>query len=965
LDSKTPAKKYKPDTIRAAFSKFFETGEESAEGEIRMYCPIDENPLTSKTPSASINPEAGVWNCMKGNHGGSIYHLVQDLKKHQNFDIRSEALKGRNQDSAFQEAREAGIGSRSKGGTPLPSQAQIEDWSQRLLKSSSALSDLITTRGLNKTTIANHSIGWDGQRYTIPVFDADGELLNVRRYKLHAARSQDKMLNIAGHGSAQIYCIDLLLNSDTVVLTEGEMDCLLLNQFGIPAITHTAGAKTFRPQWGPLFAGKVVYICYDNDEAGHIGASKARDIISAFAEVVYLVKIPIEGADITNYLHDEGHTVEEFRELMEAAAEHSLVNNKIEPLAESGRTVSLTESMNETFQNEILETTVSVSGKQAEPYTAPRTIIASCDMSKGAACQACPVAFRNGTLEMEIRPDDEDLFRFVDVPETRRRTLLKEITGARCTDRVEFEVPEDYHVEELLVQPSVDARNEDETELPIRRTVYSVSSYRTAVNEKMRIVGRNVPDPKNGKLRFMSWVNERVDMDIDKFELTEEMVDRLRIFQPTRDQTPLDKCIEIAQDLAENVTHIYGRDALHVAYDLVWHSVQSFRIFDFTVDKGWLEMMVVGDTRTGKSEIATRLIRHYRSGDMISCEGMSFAGLVGGVQQIDNRWHLTWGIVPMNDRRLVVLDEVSGLAEKNVIEQMSSIRSSGIAQITKIQSEQTSARTRLIWIGNPANGGMLSSSSDTGMWALRSLVPASEDIARFDFVAAAAKDEVPAKMINAGFAERHEPIYRSNACEELVKWAWSLKRDDVVFSEQAVRKAVEAANDLGERYVSDPPLIQTENVRFKVLRVAAAIAARTFSINKKRQLYVKLEHVVSAVTFLDMVYGSEAMGYQRRSRRQIAAAKAADSRRAVTKVFLLDKGENLLFALRSLGTNVFRVRDLTELLDNDEKMAVAHIKRLTQWKMVHRKTRGEFVMDQTLISLLREIEDDEDMEELE
>ena len=31
---------------------------------------------------------------------------------------------------------------------------------------------------------------------------------------------------------------------------------------------------------------------------------------------------------------------------------------------------------------------------------------------------------------------------------------------------------------------------------------------------------------------------------------------------------------------------------------------------------------------------------------------------------------MTWGVVPMNDRRLVILDEVSGLAEKGVIEQM-------------------------------------------------------------------------------------------------------------------------------------------------------------------------------------------------------------------------------------------------------------------------------------------------------
>jgi hypothetical protein len=42
-----------------------------------------------------------------------------------------------------------------------------------------------------------------------------------------------------------------------------------------------------------------------------------------------------------------------------------------------------------------------------------------------------------------------------------------------------------------------------------------------------------------------------------------------------------------------------------------------------------------------------------------------------------------------------------------------------------------------------------------------------------------------------------------------------------------------AANDLGSRYVEDPPLIQAANVREKVARLAVALAARLFSTDER------------------------------------------------------------------------------------------------------------------------------------
>ena len=955
-------RKYKPETVRLAFARFA-VGEEH-EDEQRMFCPACEDPDTSKSPSASMNAEGGVWNCLKGDHGGSIFELVRDLKKERGFDIRSESMKARHSDPKYRaETASRLVSSRSganRSGPPLPDADKISGWTETLISNKPAIKALMEERGLDRRTIVEWELGYDGSRYMIPVRDKDGELLNVRRYKLNAGTS-DKMLNLPGHGTAALYRPDILAANQEIVVTEGEMDCIILNQFGVPAITHTAGAATFRPNWAGEFTGKTVWVAYDNDDAGRKGAKKVEQILAAFAENVYLIEIPIpaKGSDITDYLHKEGHSAKDFRLLMQAAQEAKAMGSReATPLSVAGERVSLNESMAQGNQSKTMELVVSIAGKQQEPYTAPKMITATCDQSKGVVCSMCPIAASNGQAEIEVREDDEQLFRFVDVSEQRRKQLLKEITGARCTDRVEYDIDENYHIEELLVQPSVDDRRDDETQQPIRRTAFSVSTHSSTVNRKVRLVGKNVPDPKTGKLRFMSWINQGVELDIDKFQLTPELRARLETFQPDVGQSPLDKSLEIASDMAANVTHIYGRDLLHVGYDLVWHSPLSFKIHDMTVAKGWLEMMVVGDTRTGKSEAATRLSKHYRSGVVQSCEGMSFPGIVGGVQQIDGRWHMTWGIVPMNDRRLVVLDETSGLKEKDVIEQMSSIRSSGIAQVTKIAAEETSARTRLVWITNPGDGSMVRDNPRAGMGALKTVVPNSEDIARFDFVMATAKGDVDTKIINSSFAEMHSPAYSSEDSEALVKWVWSLTRNDVVITDGAAKLAVKHAIDMGERYTSDPPLIQSENVRFKILRIACALAARTFSVTKRGKLQVGRDHVTDAVRFLDMVYDESAMGYAAASKRTREAEERGREKRDVCRAYLADHPDDVLLTLRMVGGNNFRTRDFVDFGGMDTDGAKQVVNQLLKWRLVYTKTRGDIGMSPILLGVIRELDDE-------
>lgn len=939
--------KLKPDTIRSGFKKWF-VGEENNEGEQRAYCPICEDPDVSSSPSAMLNPEEGIWNCLKGNHGGSIAELAKQLKSERGWDIRKESMAGN--------SRRSGTSSTKVKGPP-PSSADIQEWHADLLSSPVPLKAFKYRRGIDDDVIIEYEIGWDARvgRYTIPIYDESGKLVNVRKYKMGATDQEQKFLNHPGHGEARLYGLEDLEDTDYVILAEGEPDRLLLKKHGYPSVCGTGGANTFKPEWAPLFADITVYCAYDPDSAGDKGAIRASNVLQN--HVVAFYKITLPGGDVTDFFVEEKNTPDDFDKLMiKAQKAGNRIHSDVNDMPTAGQRAGLQESMSDKYGEDPIELVVSVTGKQTEPFTAPKRIIATCDMSKGVACETCPMLARNGQREVETQPHDPRIPEFIDVPSTTMYKMLRVLTGARCGDRVQYDVKEYWRIEELSVQNSIDERTDEEVETPIRRTVWSIGTYASQTNEKIRLVGQNTPDPKSGSLKFQSWINQKVELDIDQFKLTPDIRGRLSQFQPDQDESYLDKCLDIAYDMSANVTGIIGRPLLHVGMDLVWHSPIAFNVHDQAVDKGWLEMMVVGDTRTGKSEIASRLMNHYNSGRMVSCEGVTFAGLIGGVQQINGRWHMTWGVVPMNDRRLVILDETSGMADKNIIEQMSQVRSSGIAQITKIANESTSARTRLIWISNPVGGKFLGENRLGGVGALLTVVPNMEDVARFDFVMAAARGDVSSIDINSD-NRPGTPRYSSDDCELLVKWSWSLGRDNIRVGDRAITAASQHAVRMGERYTPSPPLVQAENVRFKILRIATAMAARTFSIGRTGHLLVNKVHVDDAVRFLDAIYAQDSLGYGRISGEEIERAANSEDHLENARLMMKEYPEVYRTLFMNSGGE-FRVRDFEEFQGMERGSASKVAAALHQWGLTKHLGRGIFTMTEQLIELLEKLKEE-------
>jgi hypothetical protein len=383
--------------------------------------------------------------------------------------------------------------------------------------------------------------------------------------------------------------------------------------------------------------------------------------------------------------------------------------------------------------------------------------------------------------------------------------------------------------------------------------------------------------------------------------------------------------------------------------DLIWHSVLQWKFGDQFIHRGWLEGLVVGDTRTGKSEVAERLVRHYGAGEIVGGEAATIAGLVGGLQQIGGKdWATTWGVIPLNDRRIVIIDELSGLSPED-ISKMSDVRASGMARLTKIQQEVTFARTRLIWLGNPRNGGL--DQYTYGVDAIKPLIGNPEDIARFDIAMAVARGDVAATEFNKRI-EAGNLRYSSEACHTMLMWCWTRQPDQILWAKGAEDHVYKLALKFGARYVEDPPIVQMANARIKIARVAVALAARTFSTDATHEkVIVTKQHVIDAVKFMDLLYNMPAFGYAERSKERLDDVKDAEDNREKIRTYLLEN-RGLAKFLRS--SSKFRRQDLEEILNRDREAANAIINKLWEARMI-RKDGADNRVEPTLHELLREV----------
>ena len=148
-----------------------------------------------------------------------------------------------------------------------------------------------------------------------------------------------------------------------------------------------------------------------------------------------------------------------------------------------------------------------------------------------------------------------------------------------------------------------------------------------------------------------------------------------------------------------------------------------------------------------------------------------------------------------------------------------------------------------------------------GVEAIRELIGALEDVRRFDACLIVEKSEVDARLINELQVRRteHSHVYTAELCRDLILWAWTL--DNVHFEPEAKQLILDQAVAFTDKFSEAIPIVDRGSMRYKLARLSAALAARTFSVHKDTELLVRECHVEYICRLLNETYTKSSFGY--------------------------------------------------------------------------------------------------------
>jgi hypothetical protein len=903
---------------------------------LTVLCPFHNDGEDIRKGHGGINKESGAYNCFSCGHPADIFKFISTK-----LSVPVSTVHAFN-DNIF--------GTRNTKGGVEP--ALIAMCHRNLVESPELLQTIFNKHGITIETIRKYELGLYPHtgRVTIPVKDENGRYADLRQYKYGVlGENEPKIISRAKAQTHLFIAGDT--NAETIYLTEGEFKALLLNQNGLTAVSSTHGATSWREEFNHQFRGKHVVIIYDIDKAGRLNAEKR--CISLFRHAASIKNVlltevdDIKGGDITDYIVKKKFTIEDLLKKVDETPVYVPYKMPSTTLDDSPPVaIRLSQASEAIYNGKRITTTCVISAKDTSPYIIPSKVRVNCGRSKDY-CTNCRIYDKPDDATFTYDTSSSEILELVSQTEKGRLDTHKKKSGIYAGCKVStFQTLESMNVEELRVIPQLAVGHASDEQVT-RRVFYAGHGINT--NAAYNIEARVAPTVDTSHATLIVYKADPAVDNLDDFEPKHD----LSVFKPTAWTSDAinTKLKEIYTDFASNVTRIKMREDLHLVYDLVYHSC-LYIPYEGRSIKGWADVLVIGDSGQGKSECSSRLMQHYKAGERIDSKRASVAGIVGGLQETNDRWFITWGTIPLNDRRLVILEEVKGMGVGELTK-LTDMRSSGFAEIHKIERARTYARTRLIWISNPRSDCKIGA-YNYGVDAVRELIGSLEDIRRFDLVAAVASGEVPLGVINSTHMATTEHVYTSDKCSDLVQWAWSRKEHQIVVLPETVEEALRAATRLAETYSSACPIVEPSDQRLKMLRLATACAARTYSTDDGGILIVRPCHVEVVEQLMDRLYKAKALGYYEFSQASKNEEKVLDVANVSDVIKAMPHAKDCSRGM--LEAETIRVEDIMNFTDWPIDKCNEMIGVLVRNNCLKRSKRGGFRKTSAFIDQLKSLD---------
>ena len=690
-----------------------------------------------------------------------------------------------------------------------------------------------------------------------------GTLLDIRTYN---PGHSPKIMSRQNAPSGLIIPFDIWKDTDlkdTTLICAGEKDMAIARSHGFNAITLTGGERAL-PACPKLFKDRNIIILYDNDDAGISGANalatelynytKKIKVVTAFHEVC-----KEKGEDITDFFTKYHKTKTDLVNYIKITPLFKPKPKEINPITLP--TMDLYHASQPQNVNTLIQTNIQVVATSEQTFLAPSSVVLEKFRSSGSKEDTLDP----GTIK-EWRLTENNLgdllhlidnnFKEQDIKENLR-TCCHIPKKERCIDTkiLASETVYKAYVTDLYETKDADTQ-------PMEYLCYSIGC-KLESGKKYLVTHKLVPHPyKGGQLIMIVIKTSQANDSITNFTLTPEVKRNLAVFRDMECQTATQKVTLIARKV-KGLLGYNGNEQLIQTIDLAFHTVLKFNFGSFKDVRGYLDTLIVGESRVGKSSTAETLKNTYGLGTFVSLAGNSatIPGLIGGSNKTATGYQTRAGIIPQNHKGLVIFEEF-GKCAANIVAELTDIRSSNEVRIARVSGTiALPAMVRMISLTNvKATGKTLKpiAAYPNGISIITELVPTAEDIARYDMIL------VLSDRGNTSINPLWQPDtpFTIEQYRDRIRWIWSRTPEQIEFSGTTQTQIIEESNKLMQEFDSHIKIFGTETWK-KLTRLTIAIAGYCVSTDDTfEKIIIKPTHITAAVNFLRKLYDNSTFRFK-------------------------------------------------------------------------------------------------------
>lgn len=779
-------------------------------------------------PSASVNTEKGVFHCMACNRGYDEIQFIQEICGCTLLDAH----------------RLKEVFSTTEYLFDWDAQFSINDASKESLSklhfSENVIKDLYIRTPPADTT---GSIS-----YPVLMFN---HLLDIRTYN---SKNKPKCKSRTGGMSGLIIPFDLWVDNPKItLLCAGEKDMAIARSHGFNAITLTGGEQAL-PRFYNFFKDRTIAILYDNDATGITGGIKLAEALLPYAKCVKNVTnfheiCKEKGEDIWDFFCKYNKTREDLIELIKSTPAFIKPITEEKP-EEKPKLITLYEASLPKNYGKFVKSNIQVVAVSEAAYALPVSIVGEKKKSTGDDDTMNLGAVKIWEFNKDSPQDALELIDNTASDDAQLKTI-KALLRIPLKERyVAIKILENKTVFKAYVTDYL------ETKADITAMEYQAYAIgcRLESGKKYLATYTIVPNPTKGQqLTMLITAIEQANDSVSNFKITPEVITNLNVIKNLEGSVK-DK-ITLMAEKVKGLIGFNGYNQLITTIDLAYHTVLSFNFGTFQDVKGFLDTIIISESRIGKSSTADKLREVYQLGTFVSLAGNSatIPGLVGGSNKVNGTFQTRVGTIPQNHKGLIIFEEF-GKSNSSVITELTDIRSSSEVRITRVSGSVTMpAAVRMISLTNPKAAADKSikpiATYPNGISVLTELVPTAEDIARYDLILVLA--DKGNSTIDLAWVP--ETPFSNEVYQTRIRWVWSRTANQIIISEAVSNYIIQKANELNAKYSCHIKIFGTEAWK-KLTRLAIAIAGYLVSTDDYMTIKVTTEHVDYAAEFLTALY---------------------------------------------------------------------------------------------------------------